>query len=869
MAMSKPVEPTPLMRQYLAIKEKYPGALLLFRVGDFYETFLEDAVTTSKVLDIALTKRANGSAASVELAGFPHHSLDLYLPKLVKAGYRVAICDQLEDPKQAKGIVQRGVTELVTPGLSFHEAVLDKRANNYLASIFFDKTLLGMAFLDLSTGEFFVAQGAADYMQKVLHHLGPVEVVFSKKQQTAWNDFAQGVAHTYALDEWVFQFDYAYGLLNNHFGTHSLKGFGIADYTAAIVAAGVVLHYLSETEHKAIQHIRSIARLEEHHYIWLDQFTVKALELLVPQQVGGTPLIEILDRTVTPMGARLLKKWLLFPLKKVKPIQERLNIVEYLVQDTPLATLLVGYLQQIGDLERLIAKVASSRVNPREMVALKRALEQVQAVQAALQAVKCPLLQKLHAQLHGCAALVERIRHTLQDDPPISFHQGGLIRPHVDEQLDGFHKIIYEGKDYLVQLQQQESKRTNIPSLKVSYNRVFGYYLEVPNAHKNKVPADWMRKQTLAGAERYITQALKQYEEQILHAGEAAQLLEQQLYQALVAEAVEFIPQIQENAKYVAQLDCYLSFAKQAAEHQYSKPMIDDGTLLNLKGSRHPVIEQRLPIDKTYMPNDICLDPSAQQIIVITGPNMAGKSALLRQVALTVLMAQMGSFVPAASAHIGVVDKIFTRVGASDNLAQGESTFMMEMTETASIMHNLSDRSLVLMDEIGRGTSTYDGISIAWALVEYLHNHSQYRAKTLFATHYHELNELAKELPRVKNFNVAVQEIDRKILFLHKLVAGGSEHSFGIHVAQMAGMPAIIVERARAVLAHLSQVGGKMHAKVEPLPTAEYQLKLFAPSEAGSNLIALLEAIDIDTLAPVEALVKLNDLKNMVKSFKD
>ncbi|TSJ80555.1 DNA mismatch repair protein MutS [Cardinium endosymbiont of Dermatophagoides farinae] len=865
--MSKPVAPTPLMRQYFAIKEKYPGALLLFRVGDFYETFLEDAVTASKVLGITLTKRANGSAASVELAGFPHHSLDLYLPKLVKAGYRVAVCDQLEDPKQAKGIVQRGVTELVTPGLSLSDAVLDKRANHYLASIFFDKAVLGMAFLDLSTGEFFVTQGETDYMQKVLHHLAPSEVVFNKKQQRPWNDFAKGDLHTFALEDWVFQFDYAYGLLNSHFGTHSLKGFGIADYPVAIVAAGVILHYLSETEHKEIKHIRSIVRLEEHHYVWMDPFTVKALELMVPQQVGGTSLIEILDKTVTPMGARLLKKWLLFPLKEVALIQKRLDIVAYLVQDTELAALLVTHLKQIGDLERLISKVAVGRVNPREMVALKRALEQVQCIQTTLQATESPLLQKLNEQLHGCAALVESIGHTLQDDPPILTHQGGLIRPHVNDQLDAFNTIIYEGKDYLVQLQQKESQRTHIPSLKVSYNRVFGYYLEVPNAHKNKVPADWMRKQTLAGAERYITEGLKQYEEQILHAGEAAQLLEQQLYQALVAEAVAYIPQIQSNAKYIAQLDGYLSFARQAVQHQYTKPIIDDGTLLHLKGSRHPVIEQRLPVDKTYTPNDISLDPSAQQIIVITGPNMAGKSALLRQVALTVLMAQIGSFVPVAWAHIGIVDKIFTRVGASDNLAQGESTFMMEMTEAASIMHNLSHRSLVLMDEIGRGTSTYDGISIAWALVEYLHNHPDYRAKTIFATHYHELNELAKALPRVKNFNVAVQEIDQKILFLHKLVAGGSAHSFGIHVAQMAGMPAVIVERAREVLAHLSVVGGKM--PVEKIPKAHYQLKLFGPNEDLTEFKAFLDAIDINTLAPVEALLKLNELKNMVKSIKN
>lgn len=865
--MSKPVELTPLMKQYFTIKEKYPGALLLFRVGDFYETFLEDAVKASKVLGIVLTKRSNGSASSVELAGFPHHSLELYLPKLVKAGYRVAICDQLEDPKQSKGIVQRGVTELVTPGLSFSDAVLDRKCNNYLASIFFGKEMVGISFLDLSTGEFLLAEGDKSYIQKLLQGFTPSEVVFNKKQQSLWDDFSKDGFHAYPLEDWVFQFDYAYGLLNTHFGTSSLKGFGIDHYPTGIIAAGVILHYLTETEHKEIKHINAIARLEEQQYVWLDQFTIKALELILPQQLGGTALIDILDRTITPMGARLLKKWLLFPLKEVLPIQKRLSIVAYVVEHKELEELLASYLKQIGDLERLISKVAVGRINPREMLTLKRALEQIHPIKEALADASLPLLQKFSEKFHSCHDLVENIHNKLQESPPILTNQGGIIKSDVNDRLDELNTMIYNGKDYLVQLQQKESKRTNIPSLKISYNRVFGYYLEVPNAHKEKVPTDWIRKQTLANAERYITEELKHYEENIVHAAEQAQHLEQQLYQELVHDAMEFIPQIQQNAKNIAQLDCYISFAKQARKQGYSKPIVDDSTMLDLKGNRHPVIEQRLPIGTTYTPNDIRLDQEQQQIMIITGPNMAGKSALLRQVALTVLMAQMGSFVPATSAHIGIVDKIFTRVGASDNLAQGESTFMMEMTETASIMHNLSNRSLILMDEIGRGTSTYDGISIAWALVEYLHNHPCYKAKTLFATHYHELNELSKELIRVKNFNVAVQEISGKILFLHKLVPGGSEHSFGIHVAQMAGMPVTILDRATEVLHHLSEVGGKIHPKsiAKGLPKTLYQLSLFEVNEDFNYFKSFLDKIDINTLAPIEALLKLNEVKNMLK----
>ncbi|HLP35158.1 MAG TPA: DNA mismatch repair protein MutS [Amoebophilaceae bacterium] len=867
--MSKPVELTPLMKQYFSIKEQYPGALLLFRVGDFYETFLEDAVQASKILGIVLTKRANGSAASVELAGFPHHSLETYLPKLVKAGHRVAICDQIEDPKQAKGLVQRAVTELVTPGLSFNESVLDHASNNYLGAVFFDKGSMGISFLDLTTGEFFLAQGDCAYGQKLLQHFAPSEVLFNKKQRELWVAFANDAFHTYALDDWVFQFDYAYGLLNTHFGTHSLKGFGIEAHPLGIVAAGAILRYLSETEHNQVKHINSIVRLEAHSHLWLDAFTVRALELIVPQQAGGTSLMEVLDQTVTPMGARLLKKWILFPLKEVSSIQERLDTVAYFVDHAEAITLLVGWLKQIGDLERLISKVAAGRIHPREMATFRKALEQIQPIQKTLEDSEFNLLKKLAEQLHRCSYLVESIQEKLQDNPPLLTNQGGMIKPGINSKLDEWNALIHNSKDYLVQLQQKESQQTDIPSLKISYNRVFGYYLEVPNAHKNKVPSSWMRKQTLTNAERYITEELKYYEENITQATEQAQLLEQQLYQELVHLAMEFIPQVQQNARTVAQLDCYLSFAQQAALHGYCKPTVDHGTLLDLKGNRHPVIEQSLPLGTAYVHNDVFLDQETQQIMVVTGPNMAGKSALLRQVALTVIMAQMGSFVPADAAHIGIVDKLFTRVGASDNMAKGESTFMMEMTETASIVHNLSDRSLILMDEIGRGTSTYDGISIAWALVEHLHNHKKYKPKTLFATHYHELNELANALPRVKNYNVAVQEANGKVLFLHKLVPGGIEYSFGIHVAQMAGMPASILERASEVLQHLSNVGANVHTKrMETVPKVQQQLTIFHADDAWHALQAWIDAIDVNALSPIEALLKLREIKNKIKQAK-
>jgi DNA mismatch repair protein MutS len=858
---------TPLMNQYNCIKIKYPGSLLLFRVGDFYETFGEDAIQTSKVLGIVLTKRANGAAAAVELAGFPHHALDTYLPKLVKAGYRVAICDQLEDPKAAKGIVKRGVTELVTPGLSFHDTILDQRNNNYLASLYFDKDLVGVAFLDVSTGEFLTAQGNTAYIEKLMQGFQPAEVILSKKQQSIFQTFTKEHYPSYGLEEWIYQLDYAQEMLNEHFGTKSIKGFGIENLPLGVIASGAILRYLEETEHKEKKHITSIARIEEDKYVWLDKFTIRNLEILHPQQEGGVSLIEVLDKTVTPMGARLMKKWLVLPLKDIQAIQKRLDIVELLYQDPILWKNILQELKQISDVERLISKVSVGRATPRDLLALEKALYHTAPIQNYLQASQHELLVKLSQQLYNCEYLAEKIKNTLQDNPPLSITQGNLIRQGINEELDELRKIAYEGKDYLLQLQQQEIKNTGINSLKIAYNKVFGYYLEVTHVHKDKVPQDWIRKQTLVNAERYVTEELKIYEEKILHAEAKMVEIEQRLYQELLNSAVEFVPQILQNAKILAQLDCYLTFAQEARKHQYTKPVVAQHKNIDIKGGRHPVIEQQLPLDEKYVPNDIYLDNDNQQIIIITGPNMAGKSALLRQAALIVLMAQIGAFVPADHAEIGMVDKIFTRVGASDNLALGESTFMMEMTETASIMHNLSDRSLVIMDEIGRGTSTYDGISIAWAIVEYLHNHPKYRAKTLFATHYHELNQLAEELKRVKNFNVTVKEIDGKIIFLRKLSEGGSEHSFGIHVAQLAGMPSQIVERSSEILVHLER--NKDHveekAKIKSIPTQAYQLSLFEADPAIEEIKDFIKKIDINTIAPIEALLKLRELKDKLK----
>jgi len=862
-AKEKEVKETPLMKQYNAIKAKHPGALLLFRVGDFYETFGEDAVTASKVLDIVLTKRANGAASHIELAGFPHHSLDSYLPKLVRAGNRVAICDQLEDPKEVKGIVKRGVTELVTPGLSFNDHVLDKKKNNFLASLYFGKETMGIAFLDLSTGEFMCSEGSAAYIEKLLQSFGPSEVIYSKAFRNQAQDMLKDHYSTFHCEDWVFQYDYAYEKLTGHFATNSLKGFGIENLEHGIIAAGAVLYYLEETEHKEVKHIASISRIAEEKYVWLDKFTIRNLELVYSQQDGGIPLIHILDHTVTPMGSRMMRKWMVLPLKEKDPIEERLKVVEYFHQEEELSEDILGHLKHIGDLERLISKVAVGRINPREMNQLKKALKNSLPIREKLRQSSADSLKKLADQISTCEFLLEKIEKELQEDAPMLIHQGGIIKEGVDPELDEYRGLANKGKDFLVALQQRETQRTGISSLKVAYNKVFGYYLEVTNAHKDKVPEEWIRKQTLVNAERYITPELKEYEEKILHAEERMLAIEQRYFLALVQDALAYVTQIQQNARALATVDCLMSFARVAKSNSYVKPKISDTDTLEIKDGRHPVIEKQLPVGEPYVPNDIYLDNDTQQIIIITGPNMAGKSALLRQTALIVLMAQMGSFVPASYARIGIIDKVFTRVGASDNLSKGESTFMVEMTETASILNNLSDRSLVLMDEIGRGTSTYDGISIAWSIVEFLHNHPKFRAKTLFATHYHELNQLAEDFPRIKNFNVSVKEVGNKVIFMRKLKEGGSEHSFGIHVAQMAGMPNPVVLRASEIMVHLEKDKALQASKekVREMPKNNFQLSLFDMDPKFKEAQELLSSIDINTISPIEALLKLNELK--------
>lgn len=863
MAKAKDAKETPLMKQYNAIKAKHPGALLLFRVGDFYETFGEDAIVASKVLDIVLTKRANGAAAHIELAGFPHHSLDSYLPKLVRAGNRVAICDQLEDPKEVKGIVKRGVTELVTPGLSFNDNVLDKRKNNYLASIAFSKDLFGIAFLDLSTGEFMVAEGNEAYVEKLIQSFAPSEVIYSKAFKQKAQEMLKENFSTFHCEDWVYQYDYTYEKLTNHFETTSLKGFGIENLSQGIIAAGAILYYLEETEHKEVKHIASIARIAEEKYVWLDKFTVRNLELVYSPQDGGIPLITILDQTITPMGSRMMRKWLVLPLKEKEPIEERLRIVDYFYQHGEVVDDILQYLKQIGDLERLISKVAVARINPREMNQLKKALKNTLPVKELLKNSANDSLKKLADQLHSCEFLLDKIERELMEDAPMLVHQGNIIKSGVDAELDEYRGLANQGKDYLVALQQRETQRTGISSLKVAYNKVFGYYLEVTNAHKDKVPQEWIRKQTLVNAERYITPELKEYEEKILNAEDRMIAIEQRYFAELVQDASEYVVNIQQNARILATVDCLLSFATVARTNNYVMPKISDTDTLEIKDGRHPVIERQLPVGEPYIPNDIYLDNDSQQIIIITGPNMAGKSALLRQAALIVLMAQMGSFVPASYARIGIIDKVFTRVGASDNLSKGESTFMVEMTETASILNNLSDRSLVLMDEIGRGTSTYDGISIAWSIVEYLHNHPKYRAKTLFATHYHELNQLASDFPKIKNFNVSVKEVGNKVIFMRKLKEGGSEHSFGIHVAQMAGMPNPVVLRASEIMAHLEKDKAMHHAtdKMKDVPKNNYQLSLFEIDPKFKEAQEIIQAIDINTISPIEALLKLNEIK--------
>jgi DNA mismatch repair protein MutS len=868
MSEAKTTTETPLQKQYNAIKAKYPGALLLFRVGDFYETFGQDAITASKVLDIVLTKRGSGSASETALAGFPHHSLDTYLPKLVRAGHRVAICDQLEDPKFVKGIVKRGVTELVTPGLSYNDNVLNRKQNNFLASVFSGKDQMGIAFLDVSTGEFYAAQGNESYVLKLLQGFSPSEIIFSKTSRERFEKLLGEEYNIFALDEWVYGFDYGYEKLINQFKTNSLKGFGIDEFGEAIIAAGAILHYLDDTEHKDTSHISSISRLDEDKYVWLDKFTIRNLEIVHSQQDGGVPLIDILDQTVTPMGSRQLRKWMILPLKDKVAIDERLKIVESFFDNDIFSDKVRDPLKQITDLERLISKVAVNRINPRELLQLKRSLKCIGPVQDALRSQPIPELKKMADQLHPCEFLVEKIEKELREDVSIASNQGNIIKEGIDAELDELQKIAFSGKDFLLQIQKREVERTGISSLKISYNKVFGYYLEVSNANKDKVPTDWIRKQTLVNAERFITEELKVYEEKILNAEDKLVVIEQRIFNALVHHAAGFIPQIQQNARVIAQLDCLLSFASVARLNRYRKPEINDTLILDIKAGRHPVIEKKLAVGESYVPNDIFLDSDKQQILIITGPNMAGKSALLRQTALIVLMAQMGSFVPAESANIGIIDKIFTRVGASDNLSRGESTFMVEMTETASILNNLSNRSLILMDEIGRGTSTYDGVSIAWAIVEYLHNHGQKdgKPKTLFATHYHELNQLEEDLSRVKNFNVSVKEVGDKIIFMRKLKEGGTNHSFGIHVAQLAGMPNRVVLRANEILHFLEKDKHKNESKkVQDIPKAIPQMSLFSEDPRFKEIEEMLGKVDINTMSPVEALLKLNEVISLLK----
>lgn len=866
MSATKSATETPLMKQYNAIKAKHPGALLLFRVGDFYETFGQDAVKASKVLDIVLTKRANGAASHIELAGFPHHALDTYLPKLVRAGNRVAICDQLEDPKSVKGIVKRGVTELVTPGLSYNDNVLDTKHNNFLASVFYGKNKVGISFLDVSTGEFMTASGNEDYINKLIQGFNPSEIIFSRGQKDKSQTIINDDISSFHLDEWVYGFDFTYEKLTKHFNTATLKGFGIENLQEAIISSGAILHYLEETEHKEVSHIASISRIEEEKYVWLDKFTIRNLELVYSQQEGGVPLIDILDQTVTPMGSRLMKKWTVLPLKEVASINQRLEIVSAFCEQPELLEDIVGSLKQIGDLERLISKVAVGRINPRELQQLNRALKNTLPIKEALADSTVEALQKIADQINPCELLLDKIEKELKEDAPMLAHQGGVIKEGINADLDEYRSLAYSGKDHLLKIKEREVKRTGITSLKIAYNKVFGYYLEVSNAHKDKVPEEWIRKQTLVNAERYITEELKVYEDKILSAEEKLLHIEQQLFQQLVIFAADYVPQIQQNARLLAMVDCLTSFATTAITNNYNKPNVSDSESLDIKEGRHPVIEKQLPVGESYIPNDVYLDSSSQQIMIITGPNMAGKSALLRQTALICIMAQMGSFVPAKSAEIGVVDKVFTRVGASDNLSRGESTFMVEMIETASILNNLSDRSLILMDEIGRGTSTYDGVSIAWSIVEYLHNNMSSKAKTLFATHYHELNQLTEDFPRIKNFNVSVKEVGDKIIFMRKLKEGGSEHSFGIHVAQLAGMPNKVVIRANEIMHFLEKDKHKntTREKLEELPKNNFQMSMFEADPRYKQVHQMLEQLDINTISPVEALLKLNEIKGVL-----
>ena len=861
---------TPLMKQYNQMKAKHPDAILLFRVGDFYETFGEDAIRTSGILGITLTRRANGAASYVELAGFPHHALDTYLPKLVRAGQRVAICEQLEDPKLAKKIVKRGITELVTPGVSLNDNVLERRENNFLAAVHPDKGIHGIAFLDISTGEFLAAEGSAEYIDKLLNNFQPREILVERSKTDLFREMFGDKYYLTRMDDWVFSEESTRERLLKHFETASLKGFGIQGLPFGTVAAGAILQYLDLTQHDKLRHITSLSRIEEDHYVWLDRFTVRNLELFHSIYENGGTLIGVIDRTVSPMGSRMLKRWVALPLKELKPLQRRQAIVQFMTENDGFREIVADELKHTGDLERLVSKVATARVNPREVAQIRNALISIKEVQRVCLETGHKELEALGKEIDLCVPALERISRELNPDPPVQVSKGGVIAQGVSAELDELRDLLYSGKDYLEKLQERESERTGIPSLKVGFNNVFGYYIEVRNTHKDKVPEDWIRKQTLVSAERYITEELKEYEHKILGAEEKILELETKLFNDLVAGIMPFIVPLQKDAALLAELDCLYSLAEVAVENSYVRPVLDDSDVIDIKDGRHPVIEQQLPPHEQYVPNDLYLDNKKQQIIILTGPNMSGKSALLRQTALIVLLAQIGGFVPAREARIGLVDKIFTRVGASDNISLGESTFMVEMLEAASILNNLSSRSLVLLDEIGRGTSTYDGISIAWAMVEYIHEHPFARAKTLFATHYHELNEMEKSFERIRNFNVSIREMDDKVIFLRKLKRGGSEHSFGIHVARMAGMPKSVVTRAGEILKELerSQDTKKLSRPVEEIAGNRegYQLSIFQLDDPVLKQIRdELIDLDVNNLTPVQALNKLNDIKKYLK----
>lgn len=874
MAKDNDVVLTPMMKQYFDLKAKHPDAIMLFRCGDFYETYSEDAVTASEILGITLTKRANGQSKTVEMAGFPHHALDTYLPKLIRAGRRVAICDQLEDPKTTKKLVKRGITELVTPGIAISDNVLSYKENNFLAAIHFGKNACGIAFLDISTGEFLTAEGPFDYIDKLLNNFAPKEVLFERGKKPMFEGNFGNKFFTFELDDWIFTEASAREKLLKHFETKNLKGFGVEHLKNGIIAAGAILQYLDMTQHYQISHITSLARIEEDRYVRLDKFTVRSLELLTSMNEGGTSLLDVIDHTISPMGARMLKRWIVFPLKDVKPINERLDVVEYFFREPEFKDFIEEKLHLIGDLERIISKAAVGRISPREVVQLKVALQAIEPIKNACLNAENESLRRIGEQLNLCVSIRDKIAKEINNDPPLLVNKGGVIADGVNEELDELRHISYSGKDYLLQIQQRESELTGIPSLKIAYNNVFGYYIEVRNAHKDKVPSNWIRKQTLVNAERYITQELKEYEEKILGAEDKILILETHLYNELVGELSEFIPAIQINATQIARLDCLLSFANVAKANRYIRPVVADDDILDIRQGRHPVIEKQLPVGEKYIANDVYLDTETQQIIIITGPNMAGKSALLRQTALITLLAQIGCFVPAESAHIGLVDKIFTRVGASDNISVGESTFMVEMNEAANILNNLSPHSLVLFDELGRGTSTYDGISIAWAIVEHIHEHKRARARTLFATHYHELNDMEEIFPRIKNYNVSVKEIDNKVIFLRKLERGGSEHSFGIHVARMAGMPKSIVKRADEILHQLEKenrqegISSSTRNKMSSSKTSQtdgVQLSFFQLDDPVLCQIRdEILHLDINTLTPIEALNKLNEIKKIV-----